>query len=312
MVDFNDMAVFVRVVEEGSFIGAGRRLGVPKSTVSRRVAELEARLGVRLLHRTTRALHPTEAGAAYFERCAPLVALAEQAERAVMQDQLAPTGLLRITAPSLLGERILAPIVFAFLARYPAVRVELHLADQRVDLVEEGYDLAIRAGNLPDSELVARRLGAASSCVVASPAYVAAHGVPASLVALRDHQCILVGVGTGPHVWVLADEDGPRSIPVTGPLVVNSVLLAYHAAVAGLGVARLPRFLVEEDIAAGRLLVVVEDRPIPGAGVFALFPGGRAPPTKVRVFLDMLSEYLEGRPWRSLADAMAPGRKEPA
>lgn len=304
MIDLNDMAVFVRVIEEASFVGAARRLGLPKSTVSRRVADLEARLGVKLLHRTTRMVRATEAGTAYYERCAPLIAAAEEAERAVLRSQEAPSGLLRVTAPMLLGERLLAPVVFEYLRAWPDVRVALHLADEWVDLVEGGFDLAFRAGVLPDSSLVARRLGTATVCLVASPAYVSARGAPPSVASLREHACIVVGAGPGPHTWTLVDHDGPRHVPVNGPLVVNQVALALQAALAGLGVARLPRFLCEPELAAGRLVEVLADRPPAGGGVYAVLPGGRAPPTKVRVFLDLVNARLGGGPWDALGARM--------
>ncbi|MFK7928466.1 MAG: LysR substrate-binding domain-containing protein, partial [Myxococcota bacterium] len=201
MEDWNELAIFVKVVQEGSFIEASRSLGVPRSTVSRKIASLEDRLGVRLLQRTTRSVQPTDEGRAYYERCSPLIREAAEAARAVGSRQDVPTGRLRITAPSVLGHHFLGPIVSDFLAQWSDVRVELLLTDRVVNLVEEGYDLAVRVGKLPDSNLIARRLGESQIRVVASSAYLQRYGEPSTSSDLSDHRCIVVGENAGPYHW---------------------------------------------------------------------------------------------------------------
>lgn len=294
VVDWNELAIFVKVVQEGSFIEASRSLGVPRSTVSRKIASLEDRLGVRLLQRTTRSVRPTDEGRAYYERCAPLVREAAEAARAVGTRQDIPSGRLRLTAPSVLGHHFLGPIIAGFLKRWPEVRVELLLTDRIVNLVEEGYDLAIRVGKLPDSNLIAKRLGESQIRVVASPDYLEKHGEPAHIDALSDHACIVVGENAGPHHWTFAHKNGATAVPVSGPLVVNALDLARHAALEGLGVARLPAFLVTRDLAMGSLVKLLSDEPEGGAAVYAVYPSRRHLSATVRFFVDLLSEALGG------------------
>jgi len=292
VVDWNELAIFVKVVQEGSFIGASRSLGVPRSTVSRKVASLEDRLGVRLLHRTTRSVAPTDEGRAFFERCSPLIREASEAARAVGDRQDQPAGRLRLTAPNVLGHHFLGPILATYLRRFPDVRVELLLTDRVVNLVEEGFDLAIRAGRLDDSNLIARRLGQSRFEVVASPAYLERHPAPETVAGLSAHDCIVVGEGNGPHHWVFDEGGDTVRVPVHGPVVVNALELARQAALQGLGIARLPAFLIDKDRHLGNLMRDIETQAPAGGGIFAVYPSRRHLSATVRAFVDLLQDEL--------------------
>ncbi|MCB9553009.1 MAG: LysR family transcriptional regulator [Myxococcales bacterium] len=204
----DDMQVFAKVVEAGSFTGAGRLLGLPKSTVSRRLAELEAGLGVRLLERTTRRLRLTEVGETYHAACLRVMAEAEAAQQAVMETRRAPHGVLRITAPQVFGEAFLTPVIATFLAQWPAVEVDVVLTDQVLDLVAHRIDLAIRAGQMPDSSFIARKLGSADSICCASPAYLEARGAPRAPTDLEGHDCLMLRLGSQKPRWTFTGPDG--------------------------------------------------------------------------------------------------------
>lgn len=294
MIDWNEMVVFCKVVEAGSFVGAARNLGLPKSTVSRKVARLEDRLGVRLLHRTTRVVRTTPVGQAYYERCASLVADAEDAERVVTSAQERPTGLLRITTSTLIGERWLGSLVTEYLRANPDVRIDLLLTNRMVDIVDEGYDLAFRAGVLPDADLIARRLQRGRTVLVASPDYLAARGTPDSLDDLSDHDCIIVGNDSKRGVWAFAD----MRVAVSGRLAVNDIRMARDAALAGLGIARMPSFLVAEDLGSGRLARVLPQIPDNFGGLYAVYPSRRHLSTAVRSFVDfVVDRFADDPPW---------------
>lgn len=294
MIDWNEMVVFCKVVETGSFVGAARTLGLPKSTVSRKVARLEERLGVRLLHRTTRVVRTTPVGQAYYERCASLVADAEDAERVVTSAQERPTGLLRITTSTLIGERWLGSLVTEYLRANPDVRIDLLLTNRMVDIVDEGYDLAFRAGVLPDADLIARRLQRGRTVLVASPDYLAARGTPDSLDDLSDHDCIIVGNDSKRGVWAFADT----RVAVSGRLAVNDIRMARDAALAGLGIARMPSFLVAEDLSSGHLTRVLPQVPDNFGGLYAVYPSRRHLSTAVRSFVDfVVDRFADDPPW---------------
>ncbi len=287
-MDLNELLVFAKVVQAGSFTAAGAALRMPKSTVSRKVSELESRVGAQLLHRTTRKLRLTEVGRAYFEHAARAVAEAEQAEQAVTHLQSAPQGLLKVTAP--VNLTVLGPLTGEFLARYPKVRLELLCTDRRVDLVAEGFDVAVRAGHLSDSTLVARRLGTLERVVVASPAYVEARGLPRKPADLAQHDCLVFNGGREGNVWML--QSGGRSLQVTvsARMVVNDFELLHAAALAGTGVAMLAGHDCTADLASGRLQRVLPGWTSPGTPVHAVYPGGRHPAPKVGAFVDFLRE----------------------
>jgi DNA-binding transcriptional LysR family regulator len=282
MADLAGIEVFVKVVELAGISAAARATGLAKSSVSREIARLEARLGVRLLQRSTRALKLTEAGAEYYARCVAIVAEAQAAERAVSQAARAPRGLLRVTATVGFGTHYLAPLVIEYMAAHPEVRLELHLLDRRVNLIEEGFDLAIRMGALEDSTLTARRLGTVERALCAHPDYLARRGVPRLPEDLRRHACL--SIDAEQRQWTL----GGTTVTVPWHLACNHVEVVREAALAGAGLALLPRFLVAADLAAGRLVQVLPGaRPKPTT-FYALYPYGRQLPLSARLFLDML------------------------
>jgi DNA-binding transcriptional LysR family regulator len=290
------MLLFAEVVATGGITAAAERLGLRKSTVSRRLAALEERLGTRLLERNTRRLRLTEVGRQYHAECARLVAEAREVNRALSESRDTPQGTLRIATLSLLGE-LLTPIIAEFLLRQPRMRVEVSLAQAHVDLIAEEYDLALRTGPLADSTLMARRLGHVRTGYYASPAYLSSHGTPRSPEELQGHECVLLAEPGTDEVWFFGEGKGARTVPVSGRLRVPSVRAGQAAARAGLGLVRLPASLVTEDVRAGLLVPVLESETPPGIPVFAVYPSSRQLPPKVRAFLSLLSERSAAVPW---------------
>lgn len=280
-ISSSDMLLFATVVREGGFTRAAKQLGITKQTVSERIAKLEQRLGVRLLERTTRRLRTTDAGATYSQRCSAIAAQIDDANSEVQRTQVEPVGPLRMSAPVLYGRRYLAPVVSEYLQRYPRTSIEIVLADRRVDLIAEGFDLAIRIGKLDDASLAARKLGDAHVYFVAAPSFVAHHGTP-TLTKIRSARC--VGMRSS-ETWEIA---GTR-VKVEPVLVVNDLELACEAALAGIGIARVPAILCQEAVADGRLRVLFGPDPAFVPGVYAVFPSRRHLPAKVRFFLDTLA-----------------------
>lgn len=292
----DDMLLFAEVVATGGITAAAERLGLRKSTVSRRLAALEARLGVRLLERNPRRLRLTEAGRDYHTHCARLVAEAREVNRAVSESRGTPRGTLRVATLSLLGE-LLTPLIAEFLLRHPLLRVEVSLAEAHVDLIAEEYDLALRTGPLADSTLVARRLGRLRTGYYASSTYLGRHGTPRAVDELKGHQCVLLAEPGTDEVWFFGEGKRARTVPVTGRLRVPSVRAGQSAARAGLGLVRLPASLVAEDVRTGVLVPVLEAETPPGIPVFAVYPSSRQLPLKVRAFLTLLSERGAALPW---------------
>jgi DNA-binding transcriptional LysR family regulator len=279
-----DMLVFTAVVREGGFTRAARHLGLTKQSVSERVARLEAALGVRLLERTTRRVRVTDAGGAYYERCAAIAAQIDDANAEVQRQRAEPVGLLRVSAPVLYGRRFLGPVLAHYLERHPEVRVEVALADRRVDLVEEGLDLAIRVGELEDSSLTARKLGDGYMYYVASPAFLARHGPPSPEDAAR-WRCI----GMRPHeTW----DVGGRVHRVAPVLCVNDLELACDAAIGGVGLARLPSLVCHDAVRDGRLQVVFGAASGAVRPIYAVYPSRTHLPAKVRVFVEALATRI--------------------
>ncbi|MBU8894661.1 LysR family transcriptional regulator [Corallococcus sp. M34] len=290
------MLLFTEVVATGGITAAAERLGLRKSTVSRRLAALEERLGIRLVERNTRRLRLTEAGREYHLQCARLVAEAHEVNRAVSEARGSARGTLRLATLSLLGE-LLTPLIAEFLVRQPQMRVEVSLAQAHVDLIAEEYDLALRTGPLADSSLVARRLGRLRTGYYASPAYLRRQGMPRQPDDLRRHACVVLAEPGTEEVWFFGEGKGARTVPVTGRLRVASVRAGQIAARAGLGVVRLPASLVAEDVRSGQLAPVLEDVTPPGIPVFAVYPSSRQLPLKVRAFLSLLAERGAELPW---------------
>jgi DNA-binding transcriptional LysR family regulator len=289
-MDLNEILVFARVVEAGSFSAAARLLAMPKSTVSRKIAELEDHVGARLLHRTTRKLGLTDAGRIYYEHSARIVAELEEAGQAVGRMQAAPRGLLRVTAP--LSFSLIGPIVADFLRRHPDVQVELLCTDRQVDLVEERYDVAIRAGQLADSSLVARPLGTVRRVLVAAPAYVKRAGTPRAPAELERHACISFGAGAAPNVWQLQSGAQKAAVRVAPRLVVNDLEMMREVARAGVGIAWIPEFACLEDIRAGKLKQVLPAWLSAETPVQALYPTARHLSPKVAAFLELMRAQL--------------------
>jgi DNA-binding transcriptional LysR family regulator len=302
-LDLNAALVLVRVVQAGSFRGAARALGMPKSTVSRKVTELEERLGARLLLRTTRTLSLTDAGAAFVEEAEAAIARLDAAEAAVAELQRAPRGRLRVTATVPLGQLFLAPIITAFLEAYPGVEVVLHLTDRAVDLVKERFDVAFRAGALPDPSLIARLVGGSSYRVVASPDYLARNGTPARPSDLTAHRCLrFTRLGAAIRTtWPFGKGKRAIEIQVAGNFASDDFVALRVAAERGLGIARLPQLIVHDAIRAGRLVSLLDAHAPPPTPLHIVHVGGRHLPPRTRAFLD----FIEPRLARVLAQATA-------
>ena len=307
-IDLNQMAVFAAVVRAGSFTGAARAIAQPKSTVSKRVAELERRLGARLLQRSTRRVQPTAEGAAYFERCERVLRDAEAADRAVLDSDAEPRGPVRVTAPVAMAG-FLAPIFERYLAAHPAVALEVTLLDRKVDLIQEGFDLAVRAAPLRDSALVVRRLGATDRCLCASPQLFATRRPPRHPRELAHHACIAFRTEPGKTAWVFARAGKRLTVEVGGRYSVSSGQLARSGALAGLGIANLPRFLVADDLAAGRLVPVLPDWPLEAGHMHLLYPSAVHLSPRVRALIDALvaSLRLQHEPVERVVGAGARG-----
>ncbi len=293
MQPLSDIAVFVQVVERGSFTAAADRLGISKAAASKYVARLEKRLGARLLHRTTRRLTLTEAGNALFDGARGALEQLTQAENAVTELAGEPRGRLRVTAPVYFGAAFLVPGFGDFLRRYPAIELDLDLDNRIVDLVAGGYDLAIRITSLSSSSLVARRLASAPLVTVAAPAYLARHGTPRTPADLRDHACLTYSLDRTPNDWHFTDDAGGAiSVPVAGGLRCNSDDALKQAALDGLGIVRFPALFVGAELAEGRLERLLTGYEPPPGTLCAVFPTRRNLAPKVRVFVDFLAERL--------------------
>ncbi|NBD08804.1 LysR family transcriptional regulator [Corallococcus silvisoli] len=299
MIPPADMLLFAAVVREESFTRAARQLGITKQTISERISKLEERLGVRLLERTTRRLRVTGAGATYYERCSAIAALIDEANSEVQQRHEEPVGLLRVSSPMLYGRRFLSPVISEYLARFEQVRVELVLADRRIHLIEEGLDVAVHIGPLNDSSLVAKKLGEGPVRFVASPRFLAKYGAP-SARELRSARCI----GFSPFETWEAEGVKSRIDPV---LIVNDHELACEAAIAGVGIARVPDILSQDAIRDGRLKVLFGPRPAALRAIHVVYPSRLNLPAKVRRFVDAMATLAQpetpprGRPRRKRA-----------
>ncbi|ACS85920.1 LysR family transcriptional regulator [Musicola paradisiaca] len=299
MNDFSSLPVFVAVVESGSFSAAGKRLNLSKSAVSKRLSQLEERLGVRLLHRTTRQLSLTEAGSDYYDYAQRALQLAQQAEDAVTQLQERPQGTLRVSAPMAFGLRHISPLLPIFLHRYPEVSVDLLMDDRVVDLVGEGFDLAVRIGQLPDSSLIARRLAPCFSVLCAAPDYLQRTDVPQHIDALKHHNCLFYLYFKGGVEWSFEGPDGPVRFQPHGNYRANNSEALFDALLAGVGICQVPKFIVGPALSEGRLVEVLPQYRLPEHSIYAVYPERRHLPAKVRVFIDFLSQHLgEGSDYR--------------
>lgn len=292
------MRAFAQVAEQRSFTAAAERLGISRGMATRYVAQLEDHLGARLLHRTTRRVSLTEAGAAYFERCAQLLLDLEEAEAAASSHVAEARGTLRVTCALAFGVRYVAPLLGGYMEANPRVTVDLSFNDRTVDLVEEGYDLAIRIGTLASSSLAARRLGGARLLVCASPAYWRVHGIPREPEDLAQHRALHYTYSSTSEEWRFVDPaGGARSVRIRHRLRANNGEALLRAAVAGIGVVQLPSFLVHDAVARGELAVALEEFCSPALGIHAVYPARRLLAAKVRNFVDYLAAAFEDEPW---------------
>jgi DNA-binding transcriptional LysR family regulator len=289
MTDLNSMALIVGIAEAGSLSEAGRALGAPKSTVSRRLAEIEQALGTTLIHRSTRRMSLTDAGQAYVERAKPLVREAQLLHDEIKGRNAKPSGLIRVGATTGFGQSVLGPLICSFMNDHPDVRIALTLSDSRSDIIGDGLDLVVRMGSLPDSELLSKRLGSVTRLLVAAPVYLALRGAPLEPDALRRHDCIVASPGL--DTWEFADG---TSVRVPWRLAAGSIAMARDAALRGHGVALLPKFLIADDLADGQLQPVLGSHPLPAAQATALMPRDRSPSIAVRKLVTHLGDALSG------------------
>ena len=289
------MQVFVRAVEAGGFTKATRTLQISASAVSKAISRLEERLGVRLLHRTTRSVALTDDGAAFFERAQRILAEVEDAELAMARSREVPRGKLRVDAPVALGRSKVAPLLPKLLAAHPELAVELTLRDHLIDIVAEGIDVAVRMVQPEDTGLVAKRLGTTYVLVCGSPAYFAKHAPPRVPGDLAKHECIRYLRGGEENEWRFA---GPHEVPITVPIrgrfVANSTETLIDAAIAGVGIVRMFDFAIAEAVAKGQLQVVLHDFALEARPIFALYPRNRHLSPRVRVFVDALVAAFAG------------------
>jgi DNA-binding transcriptional LysR family regulator len=291
-MDLNRVAVFVNVVAAESFTAAAEKLGVPKSSVSRGVAQLEEELGVRLLERTTRKLSLTEAGEAFFRRVQPAVAGLEEASAEATSLRREPRGTVRMTAPLELGVAVLPKLIVDFTRRYPRVQVALSLTSRLVDLVGEQFDIALRAGKLEDSSLVARKVAGVDLALYASKEYLDRRGRPKSVAELAQHDCILNRSRGGGGTWTLHGPGGEEHVEVNGPVQADAMFFLMDAAVVGGGIALLPQDVADAEFRAGRLERVLPEYALRGGAYYLLMPSSRLVPTHVVLFRDFLVEHL--------------------
>jgi DNA-binding transcriptional LysR family regulator len=291
-----EMVIFARVVQMGSFSGAAKRLAISTSVASKHVTNLERRLGVRLINRTTRSLSLTEAGDAFYEHCARLVEEIEAAESAVSRLHAEPTGTLRITCTLTFGSLHVVPLISAFLVRYPRIGVGLSLNDRIVDLAEEGYDLAIRMTSNPHENLVARKLVPVRWTVCASPGYLDSHGTPNTPADLVQHNCLLSYLAGSEQWHFTAPNSGEFKVSVKGNLRVNSGMALREAALQGLGIVQVASYVVGRDIREGKLRPLLSEYATPTDSIYAVYLPNRFLPPKTRVFIDFLLEQYKSNP----------------
>jgi len=294
MNEFGAIPVFVAVVENDGFSAASRVLGISKSAVSKRINQLENHLGVRLLHRTTRKLSLTEAGERYFEHAAQALTAAGQAEDAVTELQGEPQGKLKISSPMSFGRLHVAPLIPIFTQRYPKILIDLVMDDRNIDLVAEGFDLAIRSGDMPDSTLIARKLAPLRQVLCASPDYIDRYGMPVTPSELSERNCILFSYSGDANEWTLIKDGKSEAVLVSGSYRVNNSEAILVALREGIGIGRLPTFVAGPDLREGNLVRILESYQIPDHTFYAVFPERQYLPAKVRVFLDFSINYFGG------------------
>lgn len=290
---FASMKVYVAVVDGGSFAAAADKLDISRAMASKQIQKLEEHLATRLLNRTTRRLSLTETGREFYERSTQIMDDVEEAEQIAGQMTRRPQGVLRVTIPLSYGQHRLAAIIGAYTQVYPQVQLDISLSDRKADLIEDCFDLAIRIGALPQSDLIARKIGGVRSIVCAAPAYLTRHGAPQTPTDLAHHACLgytLSGTGTA---WRLEGPGGPLTIPISGPIRADNGDIIRLAALGGTGILFQPHFIVDDDIREGRLMQVLPEWQSAELGVYALYPSRKHLSAKVRTFVDFLAAALE-------------------
>ncbi len=291
------MATFVGVVRSGSFASASRLLQLPKSTVSQHVSRLEATLGARLLERTTRALRLTNAGAAYYERCVRILTEVEEANAAVKDLGTSPRGTLRVATSYLIGQSVVADVAATFCRQFPEIEIDVVASDRRVNLLEEGFDIAIVvAGTVPDTTMISRVLSGGRTWCCATPSYLAESGTPLTPAELGRHECIVRAAATDgaarETIWTFERADDVRRVEVHGRLHVNSVLMAHAAVLAGAGIATIPSFICANEVESGRLVHILSDWIVDRKEIRIVYPSNRHLSPRVKLFADaFVREY---------------------
>ena len=289
----SDLVVFSEVVKQGSLSAASKQLGISTAMVSKRLQRLESQLGISLIHRTTRALHVTDAGQRYFHHCQHILGAMEEAEVEVLYNQQTPKGHLKVTAPTYFGRLYITPLIPHFLQRYPEVELQIDFSDQFVDIINEGYDLAIRIENLKDSNLISRRIATDQRLAVAAPEYLRQFGQPETPDDLQQHNVLLFSNPTPQRVWSFHDQDNNRhEVKVSGNFETNSCETLNRVTLAGLGISLRPSWDVWRQIEAGTLIPLLTDYHAPRYGIQAVYPNRAYLPHRVRLFIDLLAEHL--------------------
>ena len=286
------MRTYLAVVTEGSFTGGAERLGISKALTSKYIGQLEEHLGVRLLNRTTRRLNITEVGQVYYQRCQQLLDDIDELEAVVQEQQDAPRGRLKVSAPINFGERDLTYAVAEYLKSQPNMSVELVLADRFVNLIEEGFDLAVRIGQLADSSLIARRLASMRVVVCTSPEYFKHSYKPIHPKDLSSHNCVIDLNMQNPEQWSFKEKDKPLQVKVNGRFHVNSAMAVREMLLTGQGIGLCPMHVVEADIRSGQLQILFQEYEALEIGIFAVYPHSRHLAAKVRTFVDFLVEHF--------------------
>lgn len=292
--NLDDIQVFMAVADAGSFVAGGRAMGLTRSAAGKAVIRLEDRLGARLINRTTRTLSLTDEGRVFYEHGRQVLASVEEAEASVAGNSGTPRGVLRLTVPDAFGRLVILPVIAKYLAAWPDIQVEVSFSDRLTDIVDEGFDLAIRIGmTSPDSQLVSRVVAKHKAVVCASPAYLAKHGEPRDIDDLAVHDCLVFSSRNQRQGWRFPGEGGTEfKAHIRSRLRLDSGEALRNAAVAGLGIAYLPDFLVAEDLTTGRLRHVLPDLASGEVNIMALYPGKRLLEPRVRRFIDLLVEEL--------------------
>ena len=292
-MDLAAITTFCRTIEAGNLTAAAKLMHITKSVASRRIQTLEEELGVRLLARTTRGVSPTDEGSLFYERAQKILDDLDDAQQSVKHASGNLVGTIRMTAPRSFADLHLHSAITAFMQEHPALKLELNLTDERVDIVGGGYDLALRiASKLDDSALIAKKIAPISNHIVASPNYIETHGTPKKPEDLKDHKCVFYANISANQQWRFSDGKKEKAIRVTGPLSSNSGVLQLEAVIKGLGIATLPNFFIHDALEDGRLVTILREYPRPESSLYALYPEKRYLPLKVSALIDFLNVWF--------------------